>query len=193
MKTKVLDKKDAILRAATKAFAEDGYYQTKVSRIAELADVADGTIYRYFENKESILITLYSWAMDKVIQSYERRLNDCSDSKERITALVDQYLINITSDYDLTSVMVYEARQPYHEMREKIIIPTRKYFAFLEKVINQGIEAGEIIEIDVKMARRMIAGLLEQLALDWLFKHKNTDIKQFREQLEQLICRALLK
>lgn len=193
MRPKDFDKKDAILRAATKAFAEEGYYQTKVSRIAELAGVADGTIYRYFENKESILITLYSWALGQAIESYQRRLNDCSDSKERIAALVDQYLINITLDYDLTFVLVYEARQPYREMREKIIVPTREYFALIEKVISQGIEAGEIIDIDVRMARRMFTGLLENVALDWLFNHKKTNIKQFREQIVRLICRALLK
>ncbi|HKP35432.1 MAG TPA: helix-turn-helix domain-containing protein, partial [Pyrinomonadaceae bacterium] len=49
------DKRSAILRAATRVFARNGYFNSKVADIARAADVADGTVYLYFKSKEEIL------------------------------------------------------------------------------------------------------------------------------------------
>jgi TetR/AcrR family transcriptional regulator, repressor of fatR-cypB operon len=54
-----MDKRDAILEAALKLFAERGFYGTPVPLIAHQAGVGAGTIYRYFENKEALVNALY--------------------------------------------------------------------------------------------------------------------------------------
>ena len=50
-----MDKREAILRAGIKTFAERGYFHSKVANIAAEAGVADGTVYLYFKNKDDIL------------------------------------------------------------------------------------------------------------------------------------------
>ncbi len=45
------DKREAIMRAATKVFARNGYFNSKVADIAREAGVADGTVYLYFKSK----------------------------------------------------------------------------------------------------------------------------------------------
>ena len=42
-------KRERILRAAIEVFAQNGYFNAKVSEIAKSAGVADGTIYLYFD------------------------------------------------------------------------------------------------------------------------------------------------
>ena len=49
-----------IIDAALKVFAAKGFYNTRISEIAREANVADGTIYLYFKNKDDILISLFS-------------------------------------------------------------------------------------------------------------------------------------
>ncbi|MCU0597427.1 MAG: TetR/AcrR family transcriptional regulator, partial [Desulfobacterota bacterium] len=49
MKTRNGEKYFRIINAATKIFAKKGFFQAKVSDIAREAQVADGTIYLYFE------------------------------------------------------------------------------------------------------------------------------------------------
>ncbi len=51
----VTDKREAILRAAIRVFAHNGYFNSKVADIASEAGVADGTVYLYFKSKEEIL------------------------------------------------------------------------------------------------------------------------------------------
>lgn len=47
-----------ILKAAETLFSRDGYHQTSINQIAELAEVSVGTVYFYFKNKEDLLIQL---------------------------------------------------------------------------------------------------------------------------------------
>jgi TetR/AcrR family transcriptional regulator, repressor of fatR-cypB operon len=53
------DKKEAILTAALELFAERGFHGTSVADIAEKARVGAGTIYRYFQDKEALVNSLY--------------------------------------------------------------------------------------------------------------------------------------
>jgi len=47
-----------ILKSAEKLFAEEGYHQTSMERIADSAEVSVGTVYFYFKNKEDLLVRL---------------------------------------------------------------------------------------------------------------------------------------
>lgn len=47
-----------ILAAAIAVFAEQGFQQTTIKQIAAKAEVADGTIYNYFTNKDDILTAI---------------------------------------------------------------------------------------------------------------------------------------
>ena len=47
-----------ILEAAAAVFARKGYHQATIREIAELADVADGTIYNYYADKRDMLVAI---------------------------------------------------------------------------------------------------------------------------------------
>ena len=50
---------NAILEAAAETFAEQGYEQTTTHHVAERAGVSVGALYRYFANKEALVVELY--------------------------------------------------------------------------------------------------------------------------------------
>lgn len=54
------NKQEDIFDAAMQLFAERGYDGTTIPMIAEKAKVGAGTIYRYFENKEALVNSLFS-------------------------------------------------------------------------------------------------------------------------------------
>jgi len=67
-------KRERILRAAIEVFAQNGYFNAKVSEIAKSAGVADGTIYLYFDGKEDLLVTIFREHTRNYLQSLEREL-----------------------------------------------------------------------------------------------------------------------
>jgi AcrR family transcriptional regulator len=59
VRSKSEDKRQAILDAALELFVERHFHGTAIPMLAERAGVADGTIYRYFKNKEELVNTLF--------------------------------------------------------------------------------------------------------------------------------------
>jgi AcrR family transcriptional regulator len=60
------DKREEILRASLELIAEHGFHGAPMSMIADKAGVAAGTIYRYFENKDALIIALYAEIDEKI-------------------------------------------------------------------------------------------------------------------------------
>lgn len=56
----------AILLTASKVFAEKGYYNTRISDIAEELGVGHGTIYRYFKNKHHLFDRLLNFVVSGI-------------------------------------------------------------------------------------------------------------------------------
>src|SRR6185369_3740168 len=77
-------KRERILRAAVDVFAQNGYFNAKVSEIAKAAGVADGTIYLYFDGKEDLLITIFREHTRSYLQSLERELANVRAPEQRI-------------------------------------------------------------------------------------------------------------
>src|SRR5438552_5437167 len=78
------DKRERILDAAVKIFADKGFYSAKVSEIARVAGVADGTIYLYFKSKDDLLISLFEARMEQVNQNLKAALAGQGDAVERL-------------------------------------------------------------------------------------------------------------
>jgi AcrR family transcriptional regulator len=53
------DKRNAILDAATRLFAERGLTAAPTSEISKLAGVAEGTLFTYFQTKDDLINALY--------------------------------------------------------------------------------------------------------------------------------------
>ena len=52
-------KRQRIMRAAIEVFARKGYFAARMTDVAQAAEVADGTLYLYFEGKEDLLIRIF--------------------------------------------------------------------------------------------------------------------------------------
>ncbi len=52
------ERRQSILRAAREALQEEGFYRVTMDSIAERAEVSKGTVYLYFESKETLLASL---------------------------------------------------------------------------------------------------------------------------------------
>lgn len=70
-------RKNQILDAAVKVFAEKGFHRATIKDVARQAGIADGTIYNYFENKTALMLGL----LDRLNQT-EQRESDLAQSLE---------------------------------------------------------------------------------------------------------------
>lgn len=82
------DKREAILQATMELVAEHGFHDAPCSLIAERAGVAAGTIYRYFENKDVLIVTLYRELETRINAALQEGYTQEKPFRERFMHLV---------------------------------------------------------------------------------------------------------
>src|SRR5437764_6638495 len=85
-------KRERILDAAIKVFAAEGFYNAKVSQIAQAAGVADGTIYLYFKSKDDLLIQLFEDRMERVNANLRAALASETSATAQLKRVVKLHL-----------------------------------------------------------------------------------------------------
>ena len=58
---RIATKKAHILQTASNLFAEKGFHRTTTKDIAQAADISEGTLYNYFEDKDDLLLGIVSF------------------------------------------------------------------------------------------------------------------------------------
>jgi len=74
MRVKEGNKERDIIVAAVKIFASMGYHNAKISKIAETAGVATGSVYVYFKNKEDVLLKIFSDLWNKMYDELDEKI-----------------------------------------------------------------------------------------------------------------------
>jgi AcrR family transcriptional regulator len=67
------EKQERVIRSAIAEFQENGFANAKVGNIAKKAEIAKGSIYQYFEDKEALFIDTVSWTVDHLQQYREQQ------------------------------------------------------------------------------------------------------------------------
>jgi AcrR family transcriptional regulator len=98
-----------ILEAAARQFAEAGYQRTTIRDIAMAAGVADGTVYNCFANKADLLLSLLDPLHERMPAGDDVAVPAFPASPEGITALVRDRWAGLTPDVlDLLRVVLSE-------------------------------------------------------------------------------------
>ena len=66
------ERRQSILRAAREVFFEHGFHRATVDNVAGRAEISKGTVYLYFESKETILAHLLLEGLDELIGELEQ-------------------------------------------------------------------------------------------------------------------------
>lgn len=63
-------KREDIIKTAMRLFTEEGFHATPTSKIAKEANVATGTLFHHFKNKEALINALYIYVVSPEKQTF---------------------------------------------------------------------------------------------------------------------------
>lgn len=187
------DKYRRIIHAAIKVFAQKGFFHAKVADVARAADVADGTIYLYFKNKDDLLISIFEHSMEHFIRRAHEELDPIPAPEERLRRFMDLHLQTVREFPQLSQVLQVELRSSAKFMKEYKATRFLEYLDFLSQIILKGQELGVFTrEIDLNLIRRSIFGAIDELALEWvLSKNKNFELCEAGRHLANMILNGI--
>jgi TetR/AcrR family fatty acid metabolism transcriptional regulator len=164
-------KRERILDAAIKVFAAEGFYNAKVSQIAQAAGVADGTIYLYFKSKDDLLIQLFEDRMEQVNTSLRQALATETSAAARLGRVVRLHLDFVASNREMAEVISVELRQSSKFIREYANPKFAEFLRTIAGAVVEGQRAGELrSDIDPYIVARALFGALDEIAIAWLVK-----------------------
>lgn len=67
-----LEKIKTIKEVALRIFANEGYFQASIAKIAQAANISKGLLYNYFESKEELLKAIVFDAIDEIYESFDQ-------------------------------------------------------------------------------------------------------------------------
>ncbi|MBL7202949.1 MAG: TetR/AcrR family transcriptional regulator [Desulfobacteraceae bacterium] len=182
-----------IIEAATKVFAKNGFYQSKISEIAKEAKVADGTIYIYFENKDDILISLFEEQMKAVIDNMEIQISGIDDPAKKLERFASTHLGLIEKNQDMAEIIQVELRQSNKFMKEYKNEKFIQYLNIIEDIISEGQKRG-IFKEDVipKVAKRAFFGALDEVSRFWVLStRRQYDIRTVARQISEYFLNGI--
>lgn len=147
---------EAILAAALKLFTRKGYFNASISDIQKASKMSVGSFYNYFENKESIAITLYSnieSCLYEVLCEIEKEHESVHD---RCRAAVLHLFETTEKDPDVMQYLLYTKHREFMPV-EKTAFASPPFLKMKEMVIK-GQENGEIRNIEANVAMNAIFG-----------------------------------
>jgi len=189
------DKRQRIIKAALKVFAKKGFYNSRVSEIAKEAEVADGTIYLYFKNKDDILISVFETEMKKMIDNMKKELSKFHDPVKKIRMFAFHHLNMITENQEWAEVAHVELRQSAKFMREYVKDQYIDYLNIFAYIIQEGQEKGIFKEdINTGIAKRAFFGALDEMGRYWvLSRSKRYSVEESAKQISDMFIKGVMK
>jgi len=186
------EKYNAIIEAAVKVIAENGYHNSQVSKIAREAGVADGTIYLYFQNKEDVLVSLFRVKMGDFTASARQELKQLENPYEKLAKLISMHFIMLEADRNLALVLQIQLRQSDAFIRKGIAAPLKDYFKIVEEIIEKGISMGVFrSDVNKKLTRQIVFGAMDEVATSWVMSQRNYKLTDQIEPVYNLLARAI--
>lgn len=162
------EKHDRILEAAMAVFAEKGFFVSRIADIADRANVADGTVYLYFKNKDEILATAINTAFDTFMNRARTELAKIADPAERLRRLACLHLEALGGNRNAAIVFQMELRQSTRlsEFSHRHLI---EYFSLVRDAIQEGQRRGQFRpDLPDKIAANCFFGALDEMVTSWV-------------------------
>lgn len=161
-------KKDSILEAAEKIFAQKGFAKAQISEIARLANVADGTIYEYFKNKEDLLLSI----PEKRFSEQMEKLSDGFSTKKPLRKLRrmirDHFALHL-NNRDFLKVFLVNILLNNRFYKSEAYGNYKRYLDLIDGIIEEGkAEKSFRQDINPQIFKSMFLGTFSNMALRWL-------------------------
>ena len=183
-----------IIQAAAKVFAAKGFYNSRVSEIAKEANVADGTIYLYFKNKDGILISLFEEEFGRIVENIRKELSREKNALDKIRRFAFAHLSIVSDTPHLAEVLGVEVRQSGKFMKEYINRPFMEYLNLVRSIFIEGQESGLIRkDLTPGVMKRALFGALDEMGRYWILSsRKKHSVEEAARQISEVFIRGVM-
>jgi AcrR family transcriptional regulator len=164
-----------------------------MSDLAENSGLSQGSVYWYFDSKDSIILNLLEKFFEPELKDLRALLTDSRSAEDRLEIYVDRVstdMVTMLKWMPLVHDFIALAFRK-EQVRKAISRYYKMHLEILLSLIQQGLDAGEFQADNAMEASIAIGSILEGTVLLWVYDPSHIDIKYHIKSNINLLLQGL--
>jgi AcrR family transcriptional regulator len=159
-------RREQIIRTATKVFARHGFRGATVRQLAREAGISEAMIYHHFPSKEA----LYDAILEKKMERTKHLYFPTDAARVRqdpavLETIIAAFLREQTEDNSFMRMLLFSALEGHNLARKFVRKPLQDFFDVLGAYLEGGMKGGTIKPVNRQVAARLLFGMAHFLVL----------------------------
>lgn len=168
-----------ILAAARQVFTEHGFAAASIAEIASEAGVAEGTIYKFFDSKRHLVVSVIESWYDDMLAEFERNLPGIDGALNKIRFIIWRHIISLSENRDLARLCGNEARNGGDYYQSELHELNRRYTHVFVEACREGVASGELRpDLPISLVRDLVFGGIEHHLSAMLYGKGEVDARE---------------
>lgn len=187
-------RRQQILEAAETVFADRGIDRARMDDIVQATGLAKGTLYWYFKSKDAIVDAIIDRYFEGEMQKAQELLQAEGSAMERIQQFLEIAIREIRRmerllplGYEIFSLVARQKR-----VRDRLQGYYHQYLDLIAELYRQGVERGELRDLEPQEAALVAGGLIEGIGLYWFIDPKSIDWERSQRAAFSILERGML-
>jgi TetR/AcrR family transcriptional regulator, fatty acid metabolism regulator protein len=189
------DKRRAILDAAIRVFARQGFHSARVSDVASEAGVAYGLVYHYFDSKDQMLNELFSERWSLLLDASGQIQRGGGSVREKLGGVAGFIIESYRHEPELMKVIIVEVTRAANSFGRTHLPEIRRAYDSVAAMVADAQAAGDFrADVDPDFVAMLFYGAIEQLLSGWIFDlvpAGDRDYVRAKELVVETICGGL--
>jgi AcrR family transcriptional regulator len=161
-------KRTAMMQAAVHVFAEKGYHAATVRDIVDVADVAVGTFYFYFPDKETLFIYLFEETADFLLQSIDQGVSGRVTLPQQLASGIQAYVNIAVYEPAVVQLLLVSSVGSLPALAGKQAAFRERLTNIWQQPLDRALDRNLIAPQDTRRTAEALMGAIDQVILNLL-------------------------
>lgn len=177
-----MSKKEQILQTTLRLITERGLYDTPMSLVCSEGDVAAGTIYHHFKNKEDLIIKLYVDSKSKMTSALLHNVDATATFQRRFVQFWKNLYKFFTDNPLIFKFLEQFDNSPYYnKLSHK---EHQQYYKPIIDFLEEGIEEKVLKPVSVQLMTSILQGTISAIVKSSLVDSNSVDNTKLMKAIE---------
>ena len=161
-------KRTTMMQAAVRVFAEKGYYAATVRDIVNASNVAIGTFYFYFPDKETLFVYLYEETADFLLQTIQQALSSRATLPHQVAAGIRGYVNIAVFEPAVIQLLLVGGAGALPSLASKRAAFRERLTNLWQAPLDVALDQNQIAPQNTRRTAEALAGALDEVVLNLL-------------------------
>ena len=188
-------RRSELLTAARAVFGRKGFHDASIEEIADMAEVAKGTVYLYYKSKKDLYLEALRFGLELLIKQLKARADLPGSCLETLRALTETKIVFFEENGDFFRIYYSElGKLPGHPAALSLVrdLYTQQVKVF-EGVLRRGVKRREVRNLDIEKMAFAIADLTRGIATQRLLGMSKTPLSEDVEFIVSVIWKGIAR